>query len=733
MGRHVGAPVPEDDWERVQALRSLSLLDTPEEDSFSRITDCCAQVFGVPIALVSLVDTDRQWFKAKCGLSACQTSRDLAFCAHAILQRESRVFLVEDATQDERFKYSDLVLGPPHIRFYAGAPLEYENDEQVVHKIGTLCIIDTVPRKLSQEHQDLLMTLARLVVAEIKLRNNLLAERKEVHEQAQEGAAVKARDMNTQYIGQVAHDLRTPLNSFQLGLQALSTTELSDEQRDLVATMDVSVQLMNLTCTKALDQSQLAHGLDLKAVRKAFNIVEMLEKSQVVVMGYTHESKEVQYECLMDEGVSTNVISDEDFLWQMYMNILCNARKFTTSGYIRTQVSLVQDADTATIIDEDRMAGTGSVRMDFSGEGTQAYLRIAVADTGIGVREDQVHALFKPFGQLQEFSGGTGLGLFSLSEKAKTLRGRCGMYPNRPKGSVFWFEVPYTPASDEQVLSHGPWPGISEEMCRRPSRVRVGGRPEGGDSADEVEEDGDDDLEWLSQRVISRKQMDPSNAKPGSFRARASGGRSGAGSPSRVSYRSIQSAASTVHNLSTESIETVSTLADAHSLSTESISGVSAHNVSSESVTSSKPGRTPSAKSVCRGALDILVIEDDVPTRALMVHGLKKKGYNVQQAGNGEEGLHLMRSRLFHMVLSDIMMPFMDGLECVKRLREWEKETGRTPQYICALSANSAPVDVDKTLQAGFNHFFPKPANLKQIIRELQGKFMVLPHEPDDG
>ena len=262
--------------------------------------------------------------------------------------------------------------------------------------------------------------------------------------------------------------------------------------------------------------------------------------------------------------------------------------------------------------------------------------------------------------------------------------------------------------------------------------MRVGGRQEGGDSADEVEEDGDKDLEWLSQRVISRKQMDPSSAKPGSFRCRASGGPSGAQSPGKFSYRSARSAASTVHNLSTESIGTVSTPADAHSLSTESISEVSAPSVSSESVTS-MPGRKSSAQNVCRGALDILVIEDDVPTRALMVYGLKKKGYNVEQAGNGEEGLRLMQGRLFHMVLSDIMMPFMDGLECVKRLREWEKETARTPQYICALSANSAPVDIDKTLQAGFNQFFPKPANLKQIIRELQGKFMVLPPEPDHG
>ena len=261
MGTHRGAPIPEDDWQRVEALNHLKLLDTNNEQSFDRITEACSQVFQVPIALVSLVDKDRQWFKSARGLSVCETSRDVAFCAHAILAKEPGVFLVPDATKDPRFMFSPLVVGPPNIRFYAGAPLEYEDKEHNKYKLGTLCIIDTVPREFSKEQQHLLMTLARLVVAEITLRDTISKEHDAFLENARTGAENKAKDMNAQYIGQVAHDLRTPLNSFTLGLQALAGTELTEEQSDLVSTMEVSAQLMDLTCTKALDHTQVISPL----------------------------------------------------------------------------------------------------------------------------------------------------------------------------------------------------------------------------------------------------------------------------------------------------------------------------------------------------------------------------------------------------------------------------------------------------------------------------------------
>jgi hypothetical protein len=120
--------------------------------------------------LVSLVDSDRQWFKAKVGLDVPETSRDLAFCSHVIAQCDDRVFVVSDALEDERFMHSDLVLGAPGIRFYAGVPLILEAEDGSKHKIGTLCIIDREPRTLDDCHRLVMETLAQLVVSEIDRR-----------------------------------------------------------------------------------------------------------------------------------------------------------------------------------------------------------------------------------------------------------------------------------------------------------------------------------------------------------------------------------------------------------------------------------------------------------------------------------------------------------------------------------------------------------------------------------
>lgn len=160
-----GAPIPADDAARVEALRALSMLDSPPEARFDRITKLAQRLFDVPIVLVSLVEQDRQWFKSNVGLDGVtETSRDVSFCAHAIMGEQ--VFVIPDATQDDRFAENPLVTGDPFIRFYAGAPVATPQGE----KLGTLCLIDRTPRTFSEEDERALRVLADVVQQELVMQ-----------------------------------------------------------------------------------------------------------------------------------------------------------------------------------------------------------------------------------------------------------------------------------------------------------------------------------------------------------------------------------------------------------------------------------------------------------------------------------------------------------------------------------------------------------------------------------
>ncbi|MDX1519832.1 MAG: sensor domain-containing diguanylate cyclase [Gammaproteobacteria bacterium] len=153
--------IPEDEACRLSTLQSLSILDTPPEERFDRVTRMARKLFGVPIALVSLVDENRQWFKSCQGLNASETPRDISFCGHAIL--EDKPLIINDAKKDQRFADNPLVTGEPKIRFYAGYPLKMANGT----RLGTLCIIDRRPGKLGQDELEAFEDLAHMVQAEL--------------------------------------------------------------------------------------------------------------------------------------------------------------------------------------------------------------------------------------------------------------------------------------------------------------------------------------------------------------------------------------------------------------------------------------------------------------------------------------------------------------------------------------------------------------------------------------
>jgi|tagenome__1003787_1003787.scaffolds.fasta_scaffold20987992_1 two-component system NtrC family sensor kinase len=155
------------DGARVAALEKYAILDSEPEQAFDDLTQLASYVCNTPIALISLVDEDRQWFKSKIGLQVCETPRQVAFCSVAIQQPD--VMVVPDTLQDERFRDNPLVVSEPRIRFYAGAPLINEDG----YALGTLCVIDQRPREISQEQKEALQALSRLVLAQLEFRRNL--------------------------------------------------------------------------------------------------------------------------------------------------------------------------------------------------------------------------------------------------------------------------------------------------------------------------------------------------------------------------------------------------------------------------------------------------------------------------------------------------------------------------------------------------------------------------------
>ena len=165
MGDTPARPLPEIERKRLETLRAYDLLDTLPEQAYDDITLLAALIADTPIALISLIDDDRQWFKSRVGLDVTETPRDLAFCAHAICS-PARLLVVPDATLDARFSTNALVTGEPDIRFYAGAPLVTSNGAA----LGTLCVIDRKPRELTARQLDALRALSRQVMVQLELR-----------------------------------------------------------------------------------------------------------------------------------------------------------------------------------------------------------------------------------------------------------------------------------------------------------------------------------------------------------------------------------------------------------------------------------------------------------------------------------------------------------------------------------------------------------------------------------
>jgi signal transduction histidine kinase len=409
------APDPENEDIRLKALHDYEVLDTEPEASFDSIVELASQICNVPIVLVSLVDSDRQWFKAKVGLDAEETSRDLAFCAHAIHQ--DIPLIVGDALKDKRFHDNPLVAGGPKIRFYAGAPLQNPSGQ----RLGTLCAIDTVPRQLSEQQIKALQTLSNHVVDLLELRQKH-RETVRLNQALVRGhdELLKMSDHNRRFLANLNHEMRTPLNAL-IGfstrllkrLEGLDLPGYVTEGLDAIqlASRNLNHLINNVLDLSKIDANKMHCELSPFSAEKLFREVMVINQERAI-------DNKITLDLQLQPSVPDCLLGDKTKITQVLMNVVSNAIKYTP---------------------EEKSV---QVQVDY----VDGNLIVRVSDEGIGIAEENLQKIFDEFEQipnkLSNRSKGTGLGLSIVARLMGLLGGSINVTSQVGKGTQFILTFP---------------------------------------------------------------------------------------------------------------------------------------------------------------------------------------------------------------------------------------------------------------------------------------------------
>jgi signal transduction histidine kinase len=389
------AALPLDEAQRLAALRALEILDTPAEAALDDIVMLASQICGTPIALVSLVDADRQWFKAKVGMDASQTPRDQAFCAHAILG--DAVLVVPDARADARFVDNPLVMSEPAIRFYAGAPIHLPDGSRA----GTLCIIDHVPRELAPEAHAALLALTRQVEGYFTLRHEQLRLKQRNTELAQ---TQRRKDALVQF---AAHDMKNALAVILTNADALADAALDGEAlREIARELENAGLALKRLVFDMLDAISAERRGGIAVARTTIAVDLLIAK---VIKALRRQASAAGIE-LRNPPNGIQASGDPALLARVLENLVDNAIRSSPRG--------------SEIVISARSSG--------------AQTTLVVADRGTGVEPGSEERIFELDAQGPDAAATSrGLGLAFCRLVAHAHGGRVWVEPNDGRGSLF--------------------------------------------------------------------------------------------------------------------------------------------------------------------------------------------------------------------------------------------------------------------------------------------------------